>query len=84
MGLSNSKGQVRILLAVLVWVFILWLFTIGNPGFLPIAKFIIAVFVIPYALVEWAKEKQWLTKHFPVARIVGLLLGGVVWHFFIR
>ncbi|MEW5953121.1 MAG: hypothetical protein AB1815_05115 [Bacillota bacterium] len=84
MGLSNASGQTRILLAVLLWILILWLFTIGHPGFVPIAKFMIVVIILPYALVEWLKEKQLITKYLLVFRIAGLLLGGMVWYYLVR
>lgn len=83
-GFRNAPAQVRIFLAVILWIFILWLFTIGNPGFTPIAKFIISIFVLPYAVVEWLKAKHVLTKYLPASRLVAAAMGALIWYYYIR
>lgn len=83
-GFRNAPVHVRIFMAVILWTFILWLFTIGNPGFIPIAKFIIIVIVIPCAVVEWLKGKQVITKYLPASWFIAIAMGALIWHYIIR
>lgn len=55
-------GPALIALGIFAWALILWLFTLGNPGFVPAARFIFMVLVIPVAMVEWMKMKGIMKK----------------------
>ena len=82
-GLALS-ANVRIFLAVILWTFILLLFTIGNPGFVPVAKFIIVVIILPYAIVECLKGNHVITKYILASRFVALGVGTFIWYYLIR
>lgn len=83
-GLRDAPAHVRIFVTVLLWILIMWLFTIGYPGFVPIAKFIIVIIILPYAMVEWLKEKQVITRYLLAYRLVALTVGALIWHYLIR
>ncbi|GBF34041.1 hypothetical protein DCCM_3152 [Desulfocucumis palustris] len=78
---KKIPGPALIALGILAWAIILWLFTLGNPGFVPAARFIFIVLVIPLAAAEWLKMKGIVKK--PLLLPVRLLLiaaAAVFWY----
>ncbi|MFZ5596675.1 MAG: hypothetical protein ACOY31_06645 [Bacillota bacterium] len=57
MDRKKIPGPALIGIAILTWAFILWFLTINNPSFVPVARLIFMVLIVPVALGEWLKMK---------------------------
>ena len=74
-------GPALISLAIMAWALILWVFTLGHPSFVPVARLIFIVFVIPIAVVEWLKMKGILKdKAILPVRLGIIILAAVIWY----
>lgn len=54
---KKLQGPALIAAAILAWALLLWFFSINNPSFLPIARAIFIVLILPQAVTEWIKMK---------------------------
>lgn len=54
---KKLQGPALIAAAILIWALLLWFLSINNPGFLPIARAIFMVLILPVAVAEWMKMK---------------------------
>ncbi len=59
---NKLPGPALIALGILAWALVLWIFTLGNPSFVPVARLIFMVLVLPMATVEWLRIKGLLKK----------------------
>ncbi|KJS16394.1 MAG: hypothetical protein VR69_09470 [Peptococcaceae bacterium BRH_c4b] len=59
---NKLPGPALIALGILAWALVLWIFTLGNPSFVPVARFIFMVLVLPMAAAEWLRIKGLLKK----------------------
>lgn len=85
MKYQQLPGPVRIALAILLWSLILWLFTLGHAGFVPVARMIFLVFVMPYAIAEWLKMKNLLSgKKLDYARVALIVCAAVIWWLWLK
>lgn len=85
MGFRDLPGPARVFLAMFAWGVILWLFTLGNPSFVPVAKFLFIVLVIPNGMVEWLRDKNIIKDSFSLyVRIAFVIAGGIIWYFYYR
>lgn len=57
MSQRKLQGPALIAAAILAWALLLWFFSINNPSFLPIARAIFIVLILPQAVTEWMKMK---------------------------
>lgn len=74
-------GPVRIALGILAWALVLWVLTLGHSSFVPVAKFIFIVLVVPMAVVEWIKMKGLLKEtQLPAARVLMFMAAGLIWY----
>lgn len=83
MGMRDMPGPARIFLSMLGWGVILWLFTLHNRDFIPVAKFLFIVLVIPNAIIEWLKDKNIIKA--PAGfytRLILVIGAGVIWYLF--
>jgi len=51
------QGPALIAAAILSWALLLWFLSINNPSFLPVARTIFIVLILPVAVTEWMKMK---------------------------
>ena len=78
---KKLPGPALIALAILAWTLVLWIFTLGNPSFVPVARFIFMVLVLPLAAVEWLRMKGLLKNQFILpARIFIIAVALAVWY----
>jgi hypothetical protein len=85
MGFRDMPGPVRVFWGMVAWAVILWLFTLGNPSFIPVAKFLFIVLVLPNGLAEWLKDKGIINNSTSIyARIILMIGAGFVWYFYYR
>jgi hypothetical protein len=85
MGFRDMPGPVRVFWGMVAWAVILWLFTLGNPSFIPAAKFLFIVLVLPNGLAEWLKDKGVTNSSTSIfARIILMIGAGLIWYFYYR
>ena len=82
---KKLSGPALLAGAIIAWAVLLWFFTINNPSFVPVAKLIFIVLVIPLAAAEWIKIKGFVSaeKLFFV-KISLILAGAALWYFKLR
>lgn len=74
-------GPAKIALGILAWALVLWVLTLGHSSFVPVARFIFIVLVIPLAVIEWIKMKGLLKESYiPTARLVLFMMAGTIWY----
>ncbi|HHW42924.1 hypothetical protein GFC01_15860 [Desulfofundulus thermobenzoicus] len=80
MSLRNLPGPALLALVILAWAVILWVFTLGYPGFVPVARFIFWVLVVPAALAEWLRMKGFIRgRMVTLARLGFIILAALLW-----
>jgi len=85
MGIRDWPGPARIFLSMAAWGGILWVFTLGNPSFIPAAKFLFIVLVLPNGITEWLKDKNIVKDSFSLYIRVALIIGaGMLWYYYYR
>lgn len=58
MSAKRTPGPALIASAILAWALILWFLSINNPNFVPIARALFIVLIMPIAVAEWIKMKK--------------------------
>lgn len=85
MGIRDMPGPARVFLGMVAWGVILWVFTLGNPSFVPVAKFLFIVLVLPNAIIEWLKDKNVVKSSVSFYARLALIAGAaVLWYFHYR
>lgn len=85
MGLQDLPGPAKVFVGMFMWGVILWLFTLNNPSFVPIAKFLFLVLVVPNGVVEWLKDKNIVRGRLVLfTRLALVIAAGVIWYFYYR
>ncbi len=83
MGFRDMPGPARVFLGMVAWAVVLWVFTLGNPSFVPAAKFLFMVLVLPNGVAEWLKDKGIFTGSINVYIRIALIIGaGLIWYFY--
>lgn len=78
----KMSQPVRITMAMVLWGLILWLFTLGDSGLLPLIRAIFIIFIIPTGLVEWLKYKGIVKNEAAaVVKVIAMIGAGAVWYF---
>ncbi len=78
---NKLQQPIRITLAIAMWALILWVLTLNIPSFLPIARAIFIVFVIPSGLVEWLKYKGLVGKsRSMMVKIAFMVAAALIWY----
>ena len=54
---KKLQGPALIAAAILTWALLLWFLSINNPSFMPVARAIFIVLILPVAVTEWMKMK---------------------------
>jgi hypothetical protein len=82
---KNRKGPVLIAGAIIAWAALLWFFTINNPSFVPAARAIFIVLVVPLAAAEWLKMKGLIGegKSLPV-KIIFIAAALAAWYTWLK
>ncbi len=82
MNFRNLPGPAKLALAILAWAVILWVFTLGYPGFAPVARFIFWALVVPCALAEWLRIKGIVAgRTVGILRLVLIAFAVLLWLF---
>ncbi|MFZ5643163.1 MAG: hypothetical protein ACOY46_06205 [Bacillota bacterium] len=82
---EKQRGPVYLAGAIIAWAVILWFFTINNPSFVPVARMIFIIGVIPLAVAEWLKMKGIVSGKLLTPLKVVLILGAFAyWYFKMR
>lgn len=58
MSAKRTPGPALIAAAILTWALILWFLSINNPNFIPVARAVFFVLIVPMAVAEWIKMKK--------------------------
>ncbi|MFZ5646788.1 MAG: hypothetical protein ACOY30_04110 [Bacillota bacterium] len=58
MANKRTPGPALIAAAILAWALMLWFLSINNPSFVPVARAVFFVLIVPMALAEWIKMKK--------------------------
>ncbi|MFZ5650819.1 MAG: hypothetical protein ACOY4I_08190 [Bacillota bacterium] len=58
MSARRTPGPALIAAAILTWALVLWFLSINNPSFVPVARAVFFVLVVPMAVAEWIKMKK--------------------------
>lgn len=78
---KKLPGPALIALGILAWALVLWIFTLGNPSFVPMARFIFMVLVLPMAVAEWLRIKGLLKKQLILpARLLIIAAALAIWY----
>lgn len=78
---KKLPGPALVALGILAWALVLWIFTLGNPSFVPVARFIFVVLVLPLAVAEWLRVKGLLKNPFiQPARLLIIAIALAVWY----
>lgn len=55
---KKAPGPALIAGAILAWALVLWFLSINNPSFVPVARAVFFVLIVPLAVAEWIKIKK--------------------------
>lgn len=78
---KKLPGPALIALGILAWALVLWIFTLGNPSFVPMARSIFVVLVLPMAAAEWLRIKGLLKKQLILpARLLIIAAALAIWY----
>lgn len=71
--------------AIIAWAALLWFFTINNPNFVPAARAIFIVVVIPLAAAEWVKMKGLVGENRIIPVKIGLIAAALaIWFIWLK